>query len=261
LPLHVVPDNFTAMAITKEESTAIRAAEGGVEKSEYVKRAFSEIAPRYDLLNHLLSLNIDRIWRRKAIAQLGLERNPGGRYVDLCAGTLDVSAALAGTKGFRGFVVAADFAEPMLRAGRDKVSAADVAPVTADALALPLRSNSSAGAIVAFGIRNVADLDAGIAEVHRVLEPGARFVILEFSTPRSQLINAGYQLYFNNVLPAIGGLISGHRTAYQYLPRSVANFPSEEKLAERMSAAGFRNVSWKSLSFGIAAIHVGVKQA
>jgi demethylmenaquinone methyltransferase/2-methoxy-6-polyprenyl-1,4-benzoquinol methylase len=259
LPLHLVPDNFTAMAMTKEESTAIRAAEGGVEKSEYVKRAFSEIAPRYDLLNHLLSLNIDRIWRRKAITQLGLARNPGGRYLDLCAGTLDVSAALASTAGFRGFVIAGDFAEPMLRAGRNKVDAAEVAPVAADALALPLRSNSSAGAIVAFGIRNVADLDAGIAEVHRVLEPGARFVILEFSTPRSPLINAGYQLYFNRVLPAIGGLISGHRTAYQYLPRSVANFPSEEELARRMTAAGFTNVSWKSLSFGIAAIHVGVK--
>jgi demethylmenaquinone methyltransferase/2-methoxy-6-polyprenyl-1,4-benzoquinol methylase len=248
------------MARTKGESTAIRAAEGGVEKGDYVKRAFSEIAPRYDLLNHLLSLNIDRIWRRKAIAQLGLARNPAGCYVDLCAGTLDVSAALAATNGFRGFVFAADFAEPMLRAGRDKVKGAQVAPVTADALALPLRSNSAAGAIVAFGIRNVADLDGGIAEIHRVLEPGARFVILEFSTPRSPLINAGYQLYFNKVLPAIGGLISGHGTAYQYLPRSVANFPAEEELAKRMSAAGFKGVSWKSLSFGIAAVHVGAKQ-
>lgn len=249
------------MARTKEESRAIRAAEGGAEKSEYVKRAFSEIAPRYDLLNHLLSLNIDRIWRRKAIRQLGLSRNPGGYYVDLCAGTLDVSAALAATAGFRGSIIGADFAEPMLRAGREKILGVKASPVVADALALPLRSNTSAGAIVAFGIRNVADLDAGIAEIHRVLEPGARFVILEFSTPRSPLINAGYQLYFNRVLPAVGGLISGHRTAYQYLPRSVANFPSEEELASRLTTAGFTSVSWKSLSFGIAAIHMGVKRA
>jgi demethylmenaquinone methyltransferase/2-methoxy-6-polyprenyl-1,4-benzoquinol methylase len=116
-----------------------------------------------------------------------------------------------------------------------------------------------AGAIVAFGIRNVADLDAALAEVHRVLEPGAKFVILEFSTPPSKIINAGYQLYFNRILPAIGGLISGHGTAYRYLPRSVANFPAEPELARRMTGAGFRNVFWKSLSFGIAAIHVGEK--
>ena len=116
-----------------------------------------------------------------------------------------------------------------------------------------------AGAIVAFGIRNVSGLDAGLSEVHRVLEPGAKFVILEFSTPPSRIINAGYQLYFNRILPAIGGLISGHRTAYQYLPRSVANFPAEPELARRMTSAGFRGVSWKSLSLGIAAIHVGEK--
>jgi demethylmenaquinone methyltransferase/2-methoxy-6-polyprenyl-1,4-benzoquinol methylase len=116
-----------------------------------------------------------------------------------------------------------------------------------------------AGAIVAFGIRNVSGLDAALAEVHRVLEPGAKFVILEFSTPRSKVINAGYQLYFNRILPAIGGLISGHGTAYRYLPRSVANFPDEIELARRMTVAGFTNVSWKSLSFGIAAIHAGEK--
>lgn len=247
------------MARTTDESTAIRAAEGGTEKSEYVKQVFSEIAPRYDLLNHLLSLNIDRIWRRKAIAKLGLSRNPGGRYLDLCAGTLDVSAALAAAPGFRGSIIAVDFAEPMLRAGRGKTRGRPINPVTADALRLPLGSGTMAGAIVAFGIRNVSGLDAALAEVHRILEPGAKFVILEFSTPPSKIINAGYQLYFNKILPAIGGLISGHRTAYRYLPRSVANFPSESELARKMTSAGFKAVSWKSLSFGIAAIHVGEK--
>ncbi len=246
------------MALEMDESTAIRAAEGGSEKSDYVKSIFSEIAPRYDLLNHVLSLNIDRIWRRKAISRLGVSRNPGGSYLDLCAGTLDVSAALAATRDFRGTIFAADFAEPMLRAGRGKVGG-NVDSVTADALALPLRAASMAGAIVAFGIRNIAGLDAALTEVLRVLEPRARFVVLEFSTPRSAVIRAGYHLYFNRILPAVGGFVSGHRTAYQYLPRSVANFPVEEELARRMSTAGFSDVSWTSLSFGIAAIHVGIK--
>ena len=222
-----------------------------------IRRMFGNIAPSYDLLNHLLSLNIDRGWRRKAIAELRLERKPRGRYLDLCAGTLDVSQMLASTRGFDGSVVAADFAEPMLRAGVTKVSSLPVSPVTADALRLPIESGSMSGAIVAFGIRNVADLDAGLREVHRVLEPGARFVILEFSTPRSPLINTAYQLYFNHVLPTIGGVISGHPSAYKYLPKSVANFPVAEDLAQRMRAAGFNAVSWRQLTLGIAAIHAG----
>ena len=240
-----------------ENETAIRAAEGGEGKPGYVRGIFSEIAPRYDLLNHILSLNIDRVWRRKAIAELNVGRSPAGNYLDLCAGTLDISVALTATKGFAGSVIGADFAEPMLRAGRGKIGTARIAPVTADALSLPLPDACMAGAIVAFGIRNVADLDACLREVHRVLEPRARFVILEFSTPRSAVVNAGYQLYFNTVLPVIGGLVSGHRTAYRYLPRSVANFPAQEELARRMTAAGFRKVEWSSLTLGIAAIHVG----
>lgn len=238
----------------------MRAAGGGAEKSDYVRRTFSEIAPRYDLLNHLLSLNIDRRWRRKAIAELQLARKPSGRYLDLCAGTLDVSQMLASPARFTGSVIAIDFAEPMLRAGVSKVASLRVSPVAADALKLPIEPSSISGAIVAFGIRNVADLDAGLAEVHRVLEPGARFVILEFSTPRSPLINTAYQLYFNHVLPTIGGVISGHRTAYKYLPKSVANFPVADELARRMRSAGFANVTWYSLTFGIAAIHYGEKR-
>lgn len=245
------------MARSNDDATAIRAAEGGAGKSGYVREIFSEIAPRYDLLNHLLSFNVDRRWRCKAIAELGLERRPDGHYLDLCAGTLDVSAAMAETRGFRGRVVSVDFAEPMLRAGKSKVSGLRVAPVAGDALEIPVATGSMSGAVVAFGIRNVADLDGAMREVHRVLEPGARFVILEFSTPRSPLINTGYQLYFRHVLPAVGGWISGHRTAYRYLPRSVANFPVMEELARRLRAAGFSNVRWRSLTLGIAAIHVG----
>ena len=238
-----------------EEARA--AASGGREKRAYVRRIFSEIAPRYDLLNRLLSFGIDRLWRTRAIARLQWTRAPHGTFVDLCAGTLDVSAALARQPGFSGTVIGADFAEPMLRAGRGKLHRSPIAPVVADALALPLRDRSAAGALVAFGIRNLADLDAGLRETLRVLAPGARFVILEFSTPRVPIVRTIYRLYFHRVLPAVGRLVSGHPTAYRYLPESVDRFPEMNELADRMRGAGFADVRWTALTFGIAALHVG----
>ena len=248
------------MSHSRDDDAAVEsAARGGENKAEYVRDAFSRIAPRYDFLNHLLSFNIDRVWRRIAIGELGIERNPAGRYLDLCAGTLDVSAALASTRGFRGSIIGVDFAEPMLVAGLSKIAGRPIAPVAGDALRLPLADGSIAGAIVAFGIRNVADLDASLREVLRVLRPGGRFVILEFSTPRSSIVNSAYGLYFRFVLPAVGRLISGHRTAYRYLPESVANFPVMEDLARRMQSAGFSDVRWRSITLGIAAIHVGAR--
>src|SRR5512146_3484038 len=244
-----------------EAALAAAATEGGNgdNKRVYVRRIFSQIAPRYDLLNHLLSFNVDKPWRRRAIATLEWQRAPDGTYVDLCAGTLDVAAELSRQPGFRGHVVGADFAEPMLRAGLGKISLASVGPVVADALELPLRDGSAAGATVAFGIRNVADLDAALREVHRVLEPGARFVILEFTTPHSMIVRALYHLYFHQILPRVGAAVSGHATAYRYLPSSVANFPAESELANRMRGAGFVDVRWQSLTLGIAAIHSGTK--
>jgi demethylmenaquinone methyltransferase/2-methoxy-6-polyprenyl-1,4-benzoquinol methylase len=233
------------------------AAAGGSEKRQYVRRIFSEIAPRYDLLNHLLSLNVDRGWRRRAIDTLVWERAPDGVYLDLCAGTLDVGVDLARRPGFRGLVVGADFAEPMLRAGARKSPAGVVAPVAADALALPLGDGEAAGAIVAFGVRNLADLDAGLLEALRVLRPGARLVILEFSTPAHPVVRSVYHFYFRYVLPLVGRLVSGHRTAYRYLPESVAHFPDGARLAERMTRLGFREVQWRTLTFGIAAVHWG----
>jgi len=227
-------------------------------KRDFVRGMFSAIAPRYDLLNHLLSLSLDRGWRRRAIAALAWENDPSGLYLDLCAGTLDIAAELARRPGFGGRVVGADFAEPMLRAGSEKVSAA-VSPLVADALDLPLAANSAAGAIVAFGIRNVSELDGALREVQRVLVPGARFVILEFTTPKNAVVRNLYHFYFHNVCPIVGALVSGHRTAYRYLPESVAKFPPERELAARMRAAGFVDVHWTSLTLGVAAIHVGQK--
>ena len=243
-----------------ESKRADLAAQGGLEKRAYVRTVFEQIAPRYDLLNHLLSLNIDVLWRRRALRALDWQRVPDGRYLDLCAGTLDVGAELTRQPAFRGFIVGADFAVPMLEAGRGKASREQLAPVGADAQQLPLGDASMDGALVAFGIRNVASLDVALVELYRVLRPGARFVILEFTTPRLWIVRTLYHFYFHQVLPFVGGLISGHRTAYRYLPRSVANFPAEPELARRMSAAGFAEVRWESLSLGIAAIHVGVRR-
>ena len=242
-----------------EQIEASAAARGAAGKRAYVRSAFGRIAPRYDLLNRLLSFNLDRGWRRVALAALGWPRRPGGIYLDLCAGTMDVAAALETQPGFHGYVLAADFAEPMLRAGRHKVAGQRIGPVTADALQLPLADTAVDGAITAFGARNLADLDAGLSEAFRVLSPGARLVILEFSMPRSAFIRGMYTLYFHHVLPAVGGLVSGHRTAYRYLPESVATFPAQEELAVRMRQAGFVDVSWRQLTFGIAAVHVGTR--
>lgn len=243
-----------------DDVAASNAAAGGREKRAYVRRIFSEIAPRYDLLNHVLSLNLDRAWRRRALAALAWRERPDGVYLDLCAGTLDVGAMLAREPGFGGLVVGADFAEPMLRAGVGKGpqgASAVLAPVAADAVALPFADGACDGAIVAFGIRNVAGLDAALAEARRVLRPGGRLVILEFTTPPNALVRAFYHAYFRRVLPAVGRLVSGHRTAYRYLPDSVAHFPREDALAARMRAAGFAAVRWERLTLGVAAIHVG----
>lgn len=247
--------------IDPEALEANAAAEGAsaAGKRSYVQRIFSEIAPRYDLLNRLLSFGIDRRWRTIALQRLGWDRASKGAYLDLCAGTLDVGAELSRKPGFGGRILGADFAEPMLRAGVGKAPPSVLAPVVADALALPVGDDTFDGAIVAFGIRNVADLGAGLREVHRALKPGARFVILEFSTPRVPLVRAAYLFYFHNILPLIGRIISGHKTAYTYLPRSVANFPETGVLAAAMTAAGYRDVRWEALTFGIAAVHVGTK--
>src|SRR2546427_363285 len=187
-------------------SEVVRAARGsaadGAMKRAYVRRMFAAVAPRYDLLNHLLSLNLDRRWRRAAVARLGWEARPDGVYLDLCAGTMDLAAALGREPRFRGRVIGADFVVPMLELGRGK--SARAAPVAADALLLPFPDRAFDGALVGFGVRNLTDLDAGLRETARVLRPGARFVVLEFATPRFAPLRAIYLLYFRRGLPAGG---------------------------------------------------------
>lgn len=233
------------------------AVPGGAEKRAYVRDMFTAIAPRYDLLNHLLSLNIDRRWRRQAVRQLGWERRPAGLYLDLCAGTLDLAATLGTAPGFRGRVIGLDFVRRMLELGRHKSPA--VTPLNGDALELPFADASFDGATVGFGVRNLADLDAGLAEAARVLRPGARLVVLEFTTPHWQPLRALYLWYFRRVLPGIGRRVSKHTTAYTYLPESVLRFPEPDALAARMRAAGFDEVRYLRLFGGICAIHVGVR--
>jgi demethylmenaquinone methyltransferase/2-methoxy-6-polyprenyl-1,4-benzoquinol methylase len=219
---------------------------------------FTAIAPRYDLLNHVLSLNIDRRWRRRAIDRLAWRHRAAGRYLDLCAGTLDLAAELAGRDGFGGRVIGADFVVPMLRGGVHKSPA--VRAVGADALQLPFGDGEFDGCTVGFGVRNLADLGAGIQEMHRVLAPGATLVILEFGTPSVPPVRWAYQTYFNHVLPRVGRWVSKHRDAYTYLPQSVADFPSPPALATVLADAGFRDVGYEPLTFGIAWLHWGVRQ-
>ena len=229
------------------------------EKAAHVRRMFSSIAPRYDLLNHVLSLNIDKLWRKRAVNRLGWERAPEGTYLDNCAGTLDLAVELAKRKAFRGRVVGSDFTYAMLQngVGSGKTRGAPIGPACADALALPFADEAFDGATVGFGVRNLADLDAGLRESARVLKPGARLVILEFTTPGWQPFRALYLTYFLRLLPLVGRLVSKHSSAYTYLPESVLHFPEPAELARRMEGAGFREVGWKRLTGGIVALHWG----
>ena len=231
--------------------------EGGSGKRQYVRDMFTAIAPRYDFLNHLLSLNFDRRWRRSAVSFLDWQRAPSSCYLDCCAGTLDLAATLGNAPGFSGHVIGADFVQPMLARGAGK--SARVFPVTADALGLPFGDARFDGAMVGFGVRNLSDLALGFGELFRVLKPGARVVILEFTTPSWQPMRAGYFMYFRYILPLIGRLVSKHTTAYTYLPESVLTFPEPDALAALMRGAGFAEVTYRRLTGGICALHVGRK--
>jgi demethylmenaquinone methyltransferase / 2-methoxy-6-polyprenyl-1,4-benzoquinol methylase len=233
----------------------------GAEREDQVQRIFSEIAPRYDLLNHVLSLNIDRRWRRQAVDLLEWERRPRGSYLDACAGTFDLAVELARREEFTGSVIASDFARPMLVEGLGKLDGLPVRPVCGDSLRLPFRDSSFDGAMIAFGVRNLSDLEGGMREIRRVLRPGGRLVVLEFTVPPNPLMRALYLLYFNRVLPVVGRIVSGHPWAYSYLPESVKEFPGPADLAALMERAGLEGAGWKLLTGGIAALHTARRPA
>lgn len=228
------------------------------EKGRGIQEMFSQIAPRYDFLNRLLSLGIDRRWRRFAVGQLQIPQ--GGRVLDVASGTGDVALEIASQTPESVRIVSEDFTQGMLVLGRQKILdssfAGRIVLVNAPCEAMPHPDALFDGVTIAFGIRNVVDRLAGLREMCRVLKPGGRAVILEFSNPRSRLFKAVYYFYFRRLLPLIGGLFSS-RSAYQYLPDSVLEFPSQEGFKALMDEAGFTGVRYFDLTFGIATVYVG----
>jgi demethylmenaquinone methyltransferase / 2-methoxy-6-polyprenyl-1,4-benzoquinol methylase len=241
------------------------------EKHAYVQEMFNDIAPRYDLLNSLMSLRLHYLWRKIATQQAGLK--PGDTALDVCTGTGDFAFELAQRVGSAGTVHATDFSEQMLVYGRQKAmqkairqnverdirSVADVQFQQADTQNLPFEDNRFDAVTVGFGIRNVADIPKGIAEMTRVAKPGGRVVILEFSTPQNPLFARLYHFYSYTLIPTLGGLIAGSKRAYTYLPSSIEKFYSRDALKQLMQDAGLSDVKIQNLLFGAVVIHSGVK--
>jgi demethylmenaquinone methyltransferase / 2-methoxy-6-polyprenyl-1,4-benzoquinol methylase len=229
--------------------------------ARHVHSTFERIATRYDLLNHLLSLNTDKRWRRYVANVLSQKIDAGSsRILDVACGTADLSIDLhrAGFEVVRGL----DFCRPMLKVGSRKIKAEGLSIdlIEGDALRLPFQDQSFDAVTIAFGLRNLENRELGLRELRRVLKSGGYLAILEFSKPVIPGLRELFGIYFNHVLPAIGGLISGSRAAYEYLPDSVSRFPDQLRLSEMMREAGFEQVEYKNLSAGIAALHLGRRQ-
>jgi len=245
------------------ESTRGTRPEGARDEREAAARVqemFAQITPRYDFLNHFLSLSLDRLWRRRTARRFAsVLRRPDACVLDLCCGTGDLAFALA-RKRMRGAgasIVGADFVEPMLVRARAKPSGAQtqVAFSAADALQLPFPSGVFDLVTSAFGFRNLANYDAGMREIARVLKRGGEVGILEFSEPGSGPLAALFRFYFRQILPRVGGAISGSREAYSYLPASVGRFPSPQELAALMARCGFTDVKCEFWNFGSVLLH------
>jgi demethylmenaquinone methyltransferase/2-methoxy-6-polyprenyl-1,4-benzoquinol methylase len=236
-----------------------------VDKSENrVRRMFGSIAPYYDFLNHLLSLNIDRYWRRRTVRLV--PAMPGTPVLDVCTGTGDLALAYRRHSPYGTAIVGTDFCHEMLvRAAMKAASGSQgngIRFIEADAQRLPFPDNYFGITTVAFGLRNVTDTDTGIAEMIRVTRPAGRIAILEFSRPRHWLLGRLYRAYFRYLLPWVGQLVSHSRDrAYGYLPQSVMEFPDGDALAARLSRHGLETVSWRPFTFGIATLYTGVKPA
>ena len=227
-------------------------------KKEEVREMFDNIAPKYDLLNHTLSMSIDRVWRRRVVGEV--RRAKPGRILDVATGTGDLAIAMA--RRIRDVqVLGVDLSEQMLAVARRKIEARGldgrIVLDRGDAERLAVADASVDVATVAFGVRNFGDLGAGLRELARTIKPGGKVVILEFSRPRNRVFRALYEFYSYKILPRIGGLVSRDKRAYEYLPASVGEFPAPEEFMGMMARAGFRNCRARSLSFGIAQIYIG----
>ena len=227
-------------------------------KKEEVREMFDNIAPKYDLLNHTLSMNIDRLWRRHVVKIV--RRARPRRILDVATGTGDLAIAMA--RRIEGVqLLGVDLSERMLEVARRKVEARGldgrIVFDRGDAEHLDVVTASIDVATVAFGVRNFGDLDAGLRELARVLRPGGKVVILEFSRPSNRLFRAVYEFYTYRILPRIGGMVSHDRRAYEYLPASVGEFPLPDEFLRRLEAAGFHNCRARSQSCGIAQIYIG----
>ena len=226
--------------------------------SRWVRDMFGRVAHRYDLANHLLSFNIDRHWRSRTVSEVReVLRRPDSRVLDLCCGTGDLLMALEGDSGRA--CLGSDFCHPMLTAANAKLqrSGRRSRLFESDALRLPVRDASLDLITVAFGFRNLTNYDAGLEEMRRVLRRGGMAAILEFSQPPNAAFAGLYGFYSRRILPVIGGVLSGARDAYTYLPESVRKFPDAPELADRMRAAGFRDVRFIRMTLGIVALHLG----
>jgi demethylmenaquinone methyltransferase / 2-methoxy-6-polyprenyl-1,4-benzoquinol methylase len=231
-----------------------------------IRRMFGEIAPAYDFLNHLLSLNVDKRWRARTAELVPPGPAADGPILDLCTGTGDLALAYDRASGGTVPIIAADFCHEMLVRAARKASAAGAAGrvrfVEADAQALPFPADTFQLVAVAFGLRNITDTDLGLAEMVRVTRPGGRVAILEFSKPRHWLLGRLYRWYFRYALPLVGQILCRNReSAYRYLPESVLRFPDYEELAAKLRAQGLTDVKYEPLTFGIATLYVGVKPA
>ncbi len=216
---------------------------------------FGRIAPRYDLLNHLLSLNIDRHWRARTVSHLApILARPGAQILDVACGTGDLTLALQ-SRSESTRVFGTDFCHPMLLAAKSKLANSRL--FEADALHLPITAGSFDLVTIGFGFRNLTNYREGLLELRRVLKPGGVLAILEFSTPPNPFLARAYGFYSRAVLPAVGGMISGSREAYTYLPESVRKFPDAQGLAEQMRHAGFQNIRLERMTAGIVALHMG----
>lgn len=227
-------------------------------KKEEVREMFDNIAPKYDLLNHTLSMSIDRVWRRRVVGEV--RRAKPGRILDVATGTGDLAIAMA--RRIRDVqVFGVDLSEQMLAVARRKIEARGldgrIVLDRGDAERLAVADASVDVATVAFGVRNFGDLGAGLRELARTIKPGGKVVILEFSRPRNRVFRALYEFYSYKILPRIGGLVSRDKRAYEYLPASVGEFPAPEEFMAMMARAGFRNCRARSQSFGIAQIYIG----